>query len=223
MKKVAFEMVWAEERERERIAGELHDHVGHALLLAKMKLDALNAAMAEGPLQAQAQEASSLLQGSILDIRALTVRMRPPILDTSGIETALGWLCTSIDNDYPLTITFTNECGSPSLPVEVRYSLYQTVRELLLNVVKHAGTETAAVVMKEEGRDLLVQVIDGGVGFDFSEAFVKHAVDGGYGLYNVRQRIEQIGGKFAVESAEGKGTVVTLSVPITGYGAEGSH
>ena len=93
MNKVSLELVWAEERERERIAGELHDQVGQSLLLAKMKLDALSDKIPSGPLRTHAEEASSLLENSIHDIRSLTFRMRPPILDTAEIETVLKWLC----------------------------------------------------------------------------------------------------------------------------------
>lgn len=214
MKKVSFELVWAEERERERIAGELHDRVGQSLLLAKMKLDELADKISSVSLRTSAEEACTLLEHSIKDIRSLTFKMRPPILDTAGIETALEWLCTSVSNDYDLKIEFENDNQPKSLPAELRYSLYQAVRELLLNVVKHARTGKAQLLLKTEKRSLVVQVMDNGVGFNYPEAIMKLVNNGGYGLYNVKQRVEQMGGRFDVESARGKGTKVVLEVPF---------
>jgi PAS domain S-box-containing protein len=216
MKKVSFELVWAEEKERERIAGELHDQVGQSLLLAKMKLDALVANINSDALFMQAEEAASLLANSIQDIRSLTFRMRPPILDTSGIETALEWLCSSIKSDYALQIDFTDDGHPKPLPAEVRYSLYHAVRELLLNVAKHAGTDKAQLSMKANNHTLEVNVIDHGIGFSHPDAHLKHIKNGGYGLYNVQQRIEQIGGRVVIASSAGSGTSVTLTVPLEG-------
>lgn len=214
MKKVSFELVWAEERERERIAGELHDRVGQSLLLAKMKLDALCDMMSSDSFLIYAQEASSLLETSIQDIRSLTFRMRPPILETSGIETALEWLCSSISNDYALQIDFFKECHHRQLPAEIRYSLYQAVRELLLNVVKHAGTDKATLSIRSDTDKLIITIEDQGTGFDLGEARSITAGSGGYGLYNVEQRIKMIGGTFDVESLPGRGTSVTVILPL---------
>jgi len=215
MKMVTFELLWAEERERERIAGELHDQVGQSLLLAKMKLDALSNGISSDSLRRQAEEAANLVEDSILDIRSLTFRMRPPILDTAGIETALEWLCSSISNDYNLQVDFASDAQPKPLSDEARYSLYQAVRELLLNVVKHAGTEKARVAVTSGSQALAVHVSDDGSGFNRHDTDLDHAASGGYGLYNVQRRIEHLGGRFAIESAPGRGTSATLTVPFS--------
>lgn len=214
MKKVSFELVWAEERERERIAAELHDRVGQSLLLAKMKLDSLASRLSADSLHACAQEACSLVEASIQDIRSLTFRIRPPILDTAGIETSLKWLCSSLGNDYSLRVDFSSDGQPKPLSAEARYSLYQAVRELLLNVVKHAGTDKADLAIRSEKRALAVLVADRGIGFNQAEAVQKHVNKGGYGLYNVRQRIRQMGGSFTIESSPGSGTSIQLMLPF---------
>lgn len=216
MKRVSFELVWAEERERERIAGELHDRVGQSLLLAKMKLDALADELPPDALRATALDAAALVVNSIQDIRSLTFRMRPPILDTAGIETALQWLCSSIGSDYALQVTFSSDSHPKPLSAGARYLLYQAVRELLLNIVKHAGYAEAQLTLTTLDNNLLVLVADNGAGFSNPDAILKHVNNGGYGLYNVRQRIEQLGGSFAIESIPGQGTRVSLTVPLSG-------
>ena len=215
MKTVSFELIWAEEKERERIAGELHDQVGQSLLLAKMKLDALADRITDDTLRSSALEASSLVTVSISDIRSLTFRMRPPLLDTAGIDTVLKWLCSSVSSDYDLQVEFAGECQPASLSVETRYTLYQAVRELLINAAKHARTQRAQVSLTASDDTIVVSVTDEGIGFDAPAAILKHIDNGGFGLYNVRQRIEYLGGSCAIESAPGRGTRITLTLPLT--------
>lgn len=219
LKKVSFELVWAEEKERERIAGELHDRVGQSLLLAKMKLDSLLDALSSDSLFIEAERASSLLAQSIQDIRTLTFKIRPPILNTSSIDTALEWLCSSVGKDYNLKVQMTNECSQIPLPAEVCYAVYHTVRELLINVAKHSGSDNAHLAIRNHDQTFEVTVSDNGAGFSHPDAHLKHINNGGYGLYNVQQRIEQMGGTVTIESAPGRGTAVTLSVPFAEYSA----
>jgi PAS domain S-box-containing protein len=215
MKKVSFELVWAEEKERERIAGELHDRVGQSLLLAKMKLDVLGEKLPDESTRSWAVDAASLVQTSIHDIRSLTFRMRPPLLETAEINTILKWLCTSISSDYNLQAEFTGDGQPASLKVETRYSLYQAVRELLINVAKHARTYRAQVSLTTAEGMLAVCVADEGAGFTPQDGILKHANNGGFGLYNVRQRIEYLGGSCSIESVPGTGTQVTLTLPLS--------
>lgn len=215
MKKISFELVWAEQRERERIAGELHDQVGQSLLLAKMKLDSLAGNISSAPLNSSVETVAALLQNSIHEIRSLTFRMRPPLLDTAGLETSFKWLCSSIRDDYKLSVDFTVEGTLKPLSSELRYSVYQVVRELLLNVAKHAKTNRAYFLVKFSVGSLEIKITDKGVGFNSDDTQLKHHCNGGYGLYTAQQRIERLDGTIAIESAPGKGTVVTIIVPLT--------
>lgn len=214
LKKISFELVLTEERERTRIAGELHDQVGQSLLLAKMKLDMLADTAAQGSKRESAEEISSLIENSIQDIRSLTFRMRPPMLDTTGIETALEWLCTSVEADYGLQVDFSGDHRPKPLAREGRYSLYLAVRELLLNVVKHAESSRAQLSIETDFPNLVVHVKDNGAGFDQGAEDTNLALSRGFGLFNVRHRIEQMGGRFAIESAAGKGTHAAITVPL---------
>jgi PAS domain S-box-containing protein len=214
IKRAVSEQIWAEERERERIARELHDQVGQSLLLAKMKLDALVAESPSESVAPSASEAATLVASSIQDIRSLTFRMRPPLLETSGLSAALEWLCASLLDDYNFRVKFNNAYLQHQFPHEIRYSLYQVVRELLLNTVKHAKTGNAELSIREEPRQLIITVVDHGIGFINSEAVMKHVNAGGYGLFNVMQRVEKIGGTVTIDSEVGRGTAITVQVPL---------
>ncbi len=214
-KKMSFELVWAEERERERIAGELHDQVGQSLLLAKMKLDELADRLPSGVHKTVVEETTALIRNSIQDIRSLTFRMRPPMLESAGLGSSLEWLCKSMQNDYALQVDFYKEKLPGRLSAEVRYALYQAVRELLLNVVKYAGTGKAQLTIKTAGDCIVVQVKDDGAGFNYQNVCQNQNINSSYGLYNVQQRMEQMGGSFMIESTPGSGTTVTLMVVMS--------
>ncbi len=215
LQKISFELVWAEEKERERIAGELHDQVGQSLLLAKIKLDELAHELSSDELRTSAEKTAELIGTSIQDIRTLTFKMRPPLLDSPDIEKNLQYLCASINEDYNVAINFTGTDTSVTLACELRATLYRVARELLLNVIKHAKTTRAVLSLQTDGRNLTLCVIDQGVGFSYFGAVNKHhATVRGYGLLSVGQRIERIGGTLAVESALDRGTVVTVVVPL---------
>ena len=214
MKEVAFKLLWAEERERERMACVLREQVGQSLLMAKMKLEALAVHTSPDSFRKHVDEAAVLIETSIRDVLSLTSKIRPTILETFRIETALEWLCSSIGNEYSLLIDFTDDLRPKPLAEEVSYALYQAVRELLLNVVKHADAEKAQLSLKTDNQQLVVQVNDNGVGFNTHDIHRKHSNKRGYGLYSVKQRMGFVGGSFAVESAPGKGTSVTLTVPL---------
>lgn len=214
IKRMSFKLLQAEERERARIAAELHDQVGQSLLLAKMKLDMLASELNDAKKRTSADNISTLLETSIHDIRTLTFGMRPPLLDTAGIESALEWLCTTLLKEYGLVIDFTCICRQIPLSREIRYSLFQAVRELLLNVAKHAGVNKANLTLRTRDNSLVVTVTDSGSGFDQTVSHNRVAVSGGFGLFNVQQRIEQMGGSIAIASKSGEGTSVTLSIPL---------
>jgi len=212
--KISFELVRAQEQERSRIAAELHDQVGQTLLLAKMKLDML-ASKTGSPVESNyIEDIVTLLESSIHDIRTLTFSMRPPLLETAGLEAAFEWLCTSIENDYNLQIEFCRICRPISLAGEQRYSFFQSVRELLLNVAKHAGVDRAKLSLYSENNNLIVRVSDEGTGFAGIGESPCSESNGGCGLFNVQQRIELLGGSIAIVTSPGKGTAVTLTVPL---------
>jgi PAS domain S-box-containing protein len=209
LRDMAFELQMAEERERARIAAELHDRVGQRLLLGKMKLDMLSETLAD-----QAEEISGLIEESIQDIRSLTFQLRPPLLATAGLGEALSWLCSELKDDYGLETEVVDDQKPKPFKYEVLSVLYQAVRELLLNVVKHAGTNRARLALEIEGGFLCLTVADEGGGFSPGAVGLKKTKTGGYGLFNLQQRIEYLGGRFDCETHPGKGTRSTITFPL---------
>jgi PAS domain S-box-containing protein len=211
---MAFELQLAEERERARIAGELHDLVGQRLLLGKMKLDMLESRRASGSITGELSAVAGLIEESIQDIRSLTFQLRPPLLANEGLVAAVGWLCSELNDDHGLEVEFSDDQAAKPLDYEFRSLLYQSVRELLLNVIKHAGTKKARVALERTAQTVVITVEDQGAGFDPAKVASRTAKNGGYGLFNLKQKIEYLKGTFVCETSPGKGTRTTLIFPL---------
>ncbi|MBJ6802134.1 sensor histidine kinase [Geomonas propionica] len=213
---MALDLAMAEERERDRIASELHDQVGQRLILAKIKLDALASSVPDGECESEAEVVGGLVQQTIQDIRSLTFQLRPPLLASAGLEAALRWLGEELSADFGLQTEFRDDGKDKTLPYEIRSTVFQAVRELMLNVVKHAGTQRCRVALSRSEDDFLViGVEDDGVGLGREhDAAESRSGSGGFGLANVRQKIQHLGGSFSVTNKAAGGTVATIKVPL---------
>jgi signal transduction histidine kinase len=208
------ELAMAEERERDRIAGELHDHVGQRLILGKMRLDSLASRLPSDQFENDVDEISTLIDHSIQDIRSLTFQLRPPILASAGLEAAVQWLGEEFKKDFGLQIDFKDDNEPKPMQYEVRSTVFQVVRELLLNVAKHAGTKHVAVRMKRDNGNIVINIDDEGIGFDISEVSKRKVKDGGFGLFSINQRIDFLGGSLSIDTNSGNGTQTTIIVPL---------
>lgn len=210
------ELSLAEERERRRIAGELHDQIGQTLAFAKIKLDVLHHALDSTGHARSIAEIRQAIETSIQEVRTLTFQISPPLLYELGFEAALDWLCEWALDTHGLEVQLRDDWEQEELAEEIRSTLFQAVRELLINIAKHGQTKKAEISLRKGAGDLILQVADQGAGFDVTKLAVKKENKSGFGLFNIRQRIGYLGGQFSVESEPGQGTLVTLVVPCQG-------
>ncbi len=211
---MSLELSLAEDRERGRIAGELHDQVGQHLILGKMKLHALMSELSDEDQAAMAEDIDLLLSASIQDIRSLTFQLRPPILANVGLEAAIQWLGEDLRESYGLQTEFFADLQPKPLRYEIRTTIFQVVRELLLNVIKHANSLNATINMLRDENNLSIEIIDHGRGFDPTVNNPRKHGTGGFGLFNVQKKVEYLGGQLNVDTERDKGTRVTLRVPL---------
>jgi len=221
LREMAQELALTEDRERDRIAAELHDEVNQRLVLAKMKVEALERRMMAPALQKSAEVICDLLAQTINDIRSLTAQIRPPLLANAGLEAAVRWLGDELHDQYGLRMELCDDNEPKVLEYGLSSCVFQAVRELLLNVVKHSGVSRARVEMRREGSCLVITVEDEGSGFDPVAANIRKARTGGFGLFNVHHKIEYLGGLFQVDSQPGAGTRATIRMPLTPSEAAG--
>jgi len=211
---MAFEAAVAEERARRRLALILHDGIGQQLALSKIKLLSVRASL-EDPHRAAMDAAVTLLSQSISESRSLVFELSPPVLYDLGLRAALAWLVDELAKNQGMRVTVTDDDADPPLDDTTRAIVFRAVRELLLNVFKHAGALEANVSLARTGDLLEVAVEDRGVGF---ETGARAPGDGtaGFGLLSLREQIVHIGGTVEIASARGHGTRARLWVPLKG-------
>jgi PAS domain S-box-containing protein len=214
LRSLAAQVVLAEERERRRIAADLHDGVGQSLAVIRMRLGLLKRLVTEETAQSTVEETLDLLGTTIKDIRSLIFQISPPILYELGLGAAIEWLTERMQETYGIATEFA-DCGAEQLTDEsVRVWLFRAVRELLINVVKHARAEHATVSLEEDDHRLRITVRDDGTGFDAQALSRPGWRATGFGLFSIRERLEYLGGDLTVESAPGAGTCVTMVAPL---------
>ena len=213
---LAHRLTVAEQEERRRISRVLHDDLQQLLYGVEMTLSAIREDLLEGErprLTADLEGAHSWIAQAITMTRHLTVDLSPPILRREGLADALAWLQRQMGELHGLEVALEAEHGFPLPDDDLRVLLFQVVRELLFNVKKHAGTGRAAVRLTEEGGHLVIRVVDEGCGFDAAEVAAREEPSGGFGLYNVRERLGLLGGRLEVRSRPGGGTHVEVHAP----------
>jgi PAS domain S-box-containing protein len=210
---MALELSMAEDRERRRIATELHDILGQDLTLARMRLGGLTKIIAAEEQRKVIDEICYSIDNSIHHVRSLIWTINPPILESAGLEAALKWLGRQVEADYSLQVEFLDDLQVKPLPRECRMEIYNAVRELLINVAKHAGTDMALVSVCREEDNLTVRVKDEGIGF-VPDIAANDPANDGFGLFNIQRRIHHLGGSFEIDSAPGKGARVTIRMPL---------
>jgi len=208
---MTMELSLAEQRERCRIAAELHDGIGQILTLARIRLGLLAKGVCGKEADTPLADIMELVDSANRGIRSLTGQLSPPILEAAGLDAALSWLAGKMQTDYGLSVEFLSDNAPRPLSPEMRGIVYQAVRELLINVVKHAQTDRARLSVEHEGEMLILTVDDHGVGFgtDQSQPVSK---EGCFGLYNIHQRMMHLGGEMSIASSPGAGTRIQLRV-----------
>jgi signal transduction histidine kinase len=194
--------------ERNRLARELHDSVSQALY--GIGLGARTAqAMWENDkslVKESIDYVLTLAEAALVEMRALIFELRPESLENEGLVTVLAKQAASLQTRHGLQVLL-ELCEEPSLPLDVKESLFRVAREALHNIIKHAGAKQVTLRLKLTGEQLLMQIIDDGAGFDVRQDFRGHL-----GLRSMQERIQQLGGSFDLQSAFGQGTRLTVTL-----------
>lgn len=215
LQSLASELSLAEERERRRLSQGLHDHIGQALAMSKIKLGALMASLLHSSeIYTRLEEIRFLIDRSIESVRSLTFEISPPILYELGLEPALEWLSEKFQGDNGISIEFESDHEPRAIKQDVQILIFQVTRELLINVVKHSRANKVKVSVRTVRNCIQIDVVDDGLGFDTSENSLNWKTIRGYGLFSVRERLVSLGGEFVVTSKPNEGTHITIAVPI---------
>jgi signal transduction histidine kinase len=214
---LAGELTQVEERERRTIAAHLHDQLGAVLSMAKVKLASLRQGAEGTPFAPALEEVHALVGDAVQETRSLTWELSPPILYQLGLEAALEWLGESVEQRHGVAFRLTKEGTQRDLGEERRFLVFSAVRELLLNVVKHAGASGVSLRLRWLEGVVEATLEDDGEGFDVPTAAALPDARRSFGLFSIQERFDDLGGSVSIRSAPGEGTSVTLVLP---YAAE---
>lgn len=208
----------AEQKERQRLAGELHDDLGQILALGRIKLGLAKKHSLDPPLEGLLDEVQAAIHKAITYTRSLVSKLSPPVLKEFGLTMALSWLAEQmLERDLRVRLEFRTPI--PPILEDKALLLFQSIRELLLNCIKHAQVAEAVLVVDQHDGQLHITLSDSGIGFDpssISPVMQTTGLHPRFGLFSIRERMLSLGGSLELQSTMGKGTVATLVFPLTG-------
>ena len=216
LKALAWQLTIAEERERRRLAMELHDQVGQSLAFMLMQLSVVQKASADRQeVAAILADVSATLRLTIQETRHVIADLSPPLMNEVGLAAALSdWLNEQIEKRYGLSVEFVDDGQPKPLGEETQAILFRNVRELLKNVLKYANASRVTVTLQRRVCFVQIVVEDNGVGFDARQQFSVNAERGGFGLFSIEERMTDLDGWFEIKSRPGQGVKAILTAPL---------
>ena len=205
------QVIEAQELERRRLAGDIHDGISQRLVTLSYRLDAATRALGDDSSTAAEQlaRARELVDLTLGEARAAINGLRPPVLDDLGLAGGLASLARSIPQ-----VDVDVELADARLPDHIEIALYRIAQECLQNVVKHAQATNAKLTFSVGDEHARLDIVDNGVGFDTFEKPLGGDEMGGYGLLSMAERAEIVGGRLNIKSRPGSGTAVTATIPL---------
>ncbi|MGV0782109.1 GAF domain-containing sensor histidine kinase [Mycolicibacterium peregrinum] len=203
------QVIEAQELERRRLAGDIHDGISQRLVTLSYRLDAAARAVDPDTVAEQLAAARELVALTLQEARAAISGLRPPVLDDLGLSGGLASLARSIPR-IPIDV----DLAETRVPDHIELALYRIAQECLQNVIKHAEADRARLTFSVDDGVARLEIVDDGKGFDTFEHPLGSDEMGGYGLLSMAERAEIVGGRLHIRSRPGAGTTVTASIPL---------
>ena len=217
LRSLASQLSLAEERERRRIATDVHDLIGQKLAMCKIKLEIARQSLRTVECTRMLEPIRELMEQAIEDSRSLVYKISSPILYEFGFEAAVEWLAEEFQRQHGMACHCEFKGDTNPLDEDVRVLLYQALNELLVNVTKHAHAKSVRIKASNEGECIIISVWDDGVGLDTSKIGPHQSKTGGFGLFSIRERLNPLGGSLEILSEPNRGTCVNLRAPLKKY------
>ena len=207
LRHLTSELARAEQHERDRIASVLHDNLQQLLAAAKMRAGIMKYRAKDQGIETQAGQIEHLLGEAIDVTRSLSTELSPPIMSGADFSATLDWLADWMREKHSLDVNLKCDGEVNIESMELKHLLFQSVRELLFNVVKHAETKTAEVVLERSANGVKITVADAGKGFE------QQWLEQGFGLLSISERLVHAGGRLDISSKPLEGTRVVITAP----------
>ena len=214
------ELVSVEEKERGRLARELHDQMGQDLAVLKLELAdlarTLGSTLSAGPASAQIAKLQALTADLVEQVHAIAWDLRPATIDELGVHGAFGHYLEEWQRRSGVSVDLESGLEGQRLPPPLEIALYRVLQEALTNVVKHAQASNVSVTLQRHGDEVVMVVEDDGHGFEPDAIRPGGSTRGRLGLIGMRERAVLAGGELHMESAPGTGTTLVVRIPVAG-------
>jgi len=216
LRRLEQELTRVEQRERQRMAHMLHDNLQQLLVGAKLNVSTLASRITSADDSESARMVVEALDEAIRQSQLLATDLCPPILYEGSLEQSLQWIQNHAEQLYGLDVIVLNDTNRTiELQEPIRFTIFNAIQELLLNVVKHAGVSEAIISVSNQPTDIItVAVRDEGKGLEPTAVEPVDGDFGGFGLFNLQERVSWLGGSVEVESQPGHGCSVTFYLPV---------
>ena len=211
-RRLAAQVISAQDEERARVARELHDSTAQTLTAILLQLGAAARESTSQPLDARIATLRELAAEALEEVRSMSHTMHPRVLDDLGLAAALEWLARQAREQGPMHVDVDACEVDVAMPAPVAAALYRVAQEALRNAARHANASRVDIRLRQDGRQAMLEIADDGIGFDVAQAEKRRP---GMGLFSMRERVGLVNGRLAVNSARGRGTSVIATVPIT--------
>jgi signal transduction histidine kinase len=216
LQQLSLRVLSAQEEERTRISHDLHDETAQSLTTLKLMIEMIKQGLPsdQEELRRQVEEVEASVRKTLQGIRALIADLRPPMLDDFGLVPTLKWLVHGFTQRHGIRVDLHKVHLLRRLPVAVETVLYRAVQEALANVAKHARSGLVNVSLERTAERVVVTVQDDGIGFDD-----RRSRRGAFGLLGIRERLAALGGSLLIDSQRGRGTTLTMVLPVKTHAA----
>jgi signal transduction histidine kinase len=209
---LSSQLLTVQEKERSRIARELHDGIGQSLSSIKFRVEDALGQISKDFTDSGVNSLNNLIpliQNTVEEVRRITMDLRPSTLDDLGILATIGWFCRELQETYSkLEVKREITIEETEVPEPLKIVIYRVLQEALNNVVKHSGANRVTISLDKKNNTIQLAIEDNGCGFDLDEALSVDNSTRGFGLASMRERIDLSGGLFSIETGRGKGTAV---------------
>nr|WP_319492786.1 PAS domain S-box protein [uncultured Desulfobacter sp.] len=203
------ELIKAEESERRRLSDLLHEDIQQLLVSTRIHMET---ACHRGPANHGMEDALKILTKSIKKLKNLSRELSPPVLNHASLSSALEWLVNETEEQYGLSVVLSINTQLKAGEKQINTFLFRTVQELLFNIIKHAGVNEACIDLDPSHGGFTITVTDKGRGFD-CEDWANVSAGNGFGLLRINERAQSLGVTVSIESNQGKGSKIKLTVP----------
>lgn len=219
LRRLAAQVISAQDEERARVARELHDSTAQTLTAVMLQLGAATHESHSPELDETFATMRELVADALEEVRSLSHTMHPRVLDDLGLAAALEWLARQTRAQEEFDVRVIAEDDGSQIPAPLASVLYRVAQEALRNAAHHAGARHVELTVRRGGDTATLEVVDDGCGFDVERAEERRP---GMGLFSMRERVALVNGRLVVTSAPGRGTRVAATIPLANWHREGS-